>query len=680
MDSETVFSESSLPTLPLMLNHSGARLSSSPASSPRIVESPPIRKKSVHPELSSLMDQRAAPGADFFDDSSEDNSACEDENGTRNFSEVEGLGVENMLLTDTPIKEEETRGRLHSSVALDALPPFNQIPTHDSGTATTNDEQLEDQDTKRAREMSLRRFGSVRIVHNRGSASASRNTARESMVSNDSGDAPVADPPQATGQLRGGHSDAKQTVPHLNGRHRRNTSASESIRADSILNAHVITMQALEALSPDVLSRPNNHSQHRAHHPRNSLTYAKPRYLTSDRHHVVFPPLKFHPRSIDPDRPAHLPTHFVKTPYPKVHKEFPKPKTHSRQHNLTHTQTNGIVNGDNESGYDDKKGRHVLGLVPSKGEYDLRSRLERNADADGVVKPSELRTDDTVVWLSLRRRRNAEVVNRLEQIAIPSSLTATSPDRAGRKIPHREKDGPVDFDDMYFAQQLREAYKKLTGSWLRRALSARKLRYIRLADVYVWSGGSSNGVGRGCDGGITHTSSTILAARDGIDTTPDAQSPFTEHNLMHLYRNPRVGKARYTWVHWAQRLAAANAAMSSPPHSPQSPPPSRDYAHRRASEESTSSASAYLPNSVSTIEFAHAFAPGRIALVLALVLALCLGAALAWLFAGESGWAFPSEGRGRAERVGSAMGLGVLVLLIEGVLGVVWVGASWVWG
>jgi hypothetical protein len=100
---------------------------------------------------------------------------------------------------------------------------------------------------------------------------------------------------------------------------------------------------------------------------------------------------------VSTDRPAHLPAHFFKTPYPFTAKEFPKPKSRPRQRG-SHSGLDGrdaeeyarldSAYGEEEeevkNPHDDRKGKHVLGLVATGGEFNLRSRLERNERAQGL--------------------------------------------------------------------------------------------------------------------------------------------------------------------------------------------------------------------------------------------------------------------------------------------------------
>jgi hypothetical protein len=139
----------------------------------------------------------------------------------------------------------------------------------------------------------------------------------------------------------------------------------------------------------------------------------------------------------------------------------------------------------------------------------------------------------------------------MAKVTIPSSLITHSPSREKR----RGSGSTVDFDDDCFAHHLRDGYRSLSGSWFRRAFSARKLGAIRLGQVSPWSGNAPS------DSHLR--TSRPLAAGAGLDMDADTKNPFTEDGFMHLYRRPMSGKARYTWVHWARRISASN--VSQPP-------------------------------------------------------------------------------------------------------------------
>ncbi|KAF2876631.1 hypothetical protein BDV95DRAFT_233063 [Massariosphaeria phaeospora] len=646
------------PTQTLILGHPAARLSSSPASSPRIVDSPPIRTRSMRPE----MDHDVFTGANFFDDTSVDEdpytgSEWEDDEGTRTFSEVEGLGIHGSGWRLAGATGSGTRTVGGQNVLMNALPPFNQLPALESGTLTMDEgASLGPTDTRKARQMSLRRLGKGKVVHNHGSGSAGTSTPRDSLRSRGSDTIspfPVfrRQSPSANTDGVGDNSGIVGGGHHYTGHLRRNT--SESICADSILNAHAVTMRALETLSPSA-------SLSLARQRTRSYPSAKPKPLSFSKHrHVTLSQIDV---ADDPERPPNLPAHFIKTPYPfSAKKEFPKPRTRPRN--------------------DDTKGKHLLGIVPSQGEYDLRSRLERNEDAQGVIRSTSdtvgrkgisekeehgKRVLDRVLWLSLRSRGGKSGLDRLEKIILPSSLTTTRArsENSKRKGAVNEKHGhdTVDFDDHYFAMQLQHTYRKLAGSWLWRALSARRVKHIRLGQVSVWSGNLDVESGSSV--------SKLLMVGQGFDGDNEAATPFTEHNLMDLYRTPKSGKARYTWVHWARRVAASNDTTEAG---------SSTYKHRRAEplrdtddtpHNTNTNTNAGDPNSftkhnnaldstrpadaITTIQFVQSFSVFRIVSVLALMLCLSAFAALAWIFLGANTWDLGEE-RARAERVGGGM-------------------------
>ncbi|KAJ4375167.1 hypothetical protein N0V83_002251 [Neocucurbitaria cava] len=674
-------------TQTIFLNHPSARISSSPASSPRIVDPPPKRHGSVHPAMSGTMEGGGGPGANFFDDGSSE-SEWEDSDGdvTQTFSESEGLGLK-ALMQGAYDGAHGSRGRSRDRGPGTALPASMQLPAHDSGLGTENEHfssPVENKGTKRAREMSLKRLGkdNVRLVHTRSTSG----TPRGSVGSNISEiNSPLAELPKPLPNSR--RSEAFESLPKSNsfkGRHRRNT--SESVIADSIIDAHVRTMRALEALSPSAsLSQAQGRS-----YPHSTTTSSFPKLssFTADRH-IKITPLS----TVDRERPAHLPSHFIRTPYPfTAKKEFPKPKSRPRQRGIDGEDGRG--SGDFErldSGYseqelrkeyDGRKGKHMLGLICSEGEYDLRSRIKRNEDAQGVIRSlagSGREGKERVVWLSLQkrtwRRRNGEDArNNLVRIDVPSDLTAASPIRYGKKT---KSNGGIEFDDKFFAEQLRAGHHELAGNRFARTFSARKLRRIQLGPTNTWSGCPSQDSTKGTAG--------LLASGEGIDVFSDSKSPFTEDGLMSLYKKPITGKARYTWVHWARRVAAPNDSQRPLAFQHYATTrPSRRRARsldspRKEDEKVTLCAylhdeSATVADTITTIQFVHTLSTLRILFALMLMLALSVGAALLWIFLGAAGTGWRLDlSRQRSDRVGSGMAIGILTLLLEGLGFVAWV-------
>jgi hypothetical protein len=636
-------------TQTLVVNYPAARLSSSPASSPNIVEPSIERKGSVHPTLGNSMERGVSPGADFFDDQSSGSEweDADDEDRTQTFSEVEGVAGGLGSLVHTQDRQYRgSRGRSRERSGLTALPPFNQIPTHSSlddfGNAYDNEGPRE------ARHVSLTRMGegNVKVVHNHGS---NFSTPRGSVVSNGSEEITSHFPEMTKPYPMDTRSGATFQQGLVQGRLRRNT--SDSVIADSIINAHLTTMRALKALSP---SGSIPEVSGRSFYSATSTEMPKARSF-SDARHIKLSPISVADRD-------HLPSHFVKTPYPfTAKKEFPKPKTRPRHHNPDGRLDSGYGGEGSMNGYDDRKGKHVPGLMPSNGEYDLRSRLERNTDVQGDFRSQTIDTHcrESVVYLTLHKHRHNTSRHRAK-IIIPSDLSTSSPNR------HQS----IDFDDRFFAECLRAGHSELAGSWAKRQFSARKLRYIRLSQNSAWSDSPSTI----CE---SREMNRLLASGAGTGISGTSQSPFSEHKLMHLYKHPKTGKARYTWVHWARRVANSNSTLlqDTSMHSP----------HRQASlrdsvltEEKGDSVIHHVipppPDVVTTVQFVHTLSTLRICVMLGLCLGVSIAAALMWVFIGTNGGWLLDIDRQRANRVGSGMAVGVLVLLLE-MLGF----GVWVW-
>jgi hypothetical protein len=221
----------------------------------------------------------------------------------------------------------------------------------------------------------------------------------------------------------------------------------------------------------------------------------------------------------------------------------------------------------------------------------------------------------------------------------------------------------VDFDDKFFAERLRDEYRTLTGNWFKRSFSARKLKIIRLGRVNTWSGASSPSWTDGTSG---------LLAGTGIELDDDTRSPFTEDNVMGLYHHPSSGSARYTWVHWAQRIAASNDASSLQHHKREKSPDNDPFCFPQSAEIIPKNEAT---GTITTIQFVQAFSALRIVTALALMLVLSVAAALLWVFLGSPGTGIRTgEERQRTDRVGSAMAIRILVLLLES-MGF----GAWVW-
>ncbi|KAH7115294.1 hypothetical protein B0J11DRAFT_496365 [Dendryphion nanum] len=691
------------------------RISSSPASSPRVVDSNPVRMRSVRPELRvssrsdhiNFMDRGVSPGVDFFYDSSdgEEGDSVGDE---EDWVDEEDNGKEDVTRDFSEVERQSRPRRQEQSERLNVLQPFNQIPAHDSGTwlEDPSDDEARRHGSEQARQISVKRLGQVRIVHNKGSSSVGSGTPRDSLLSQSNSEAPMGPLLSPTGNS-------------LGSRPRRNT--SDSLQA--VLQTHAITMKTLGLYSPNPGSDPPaRHTRERSLsqpvfgasrplHPGATLgagTFFKSSSLSSNRR-IQLSPLASPNRSedtYDPDRPSNLPAYFIKTPYPFTsRKEFPKPRTRPRRGHTQNTPRAYLHAQDGSERQSstatntniDSKGRQVLGLeaIPHYSHHNDRHGRPHKSFRRTLNHP-ETETE-SILWLSLIRHKPFQPHHHshssppITHITIPTTLETPSPARAqdsrtkdpsSKTAAHATNPPIKDFDDAFLALALRKAHKELAGPWIRRVFSARSLRGIGLGEVSVWSGASvSPPPSSSCSSPLsfsrTHAKG-LLAARAGLSTSTENASPFTERQLWDLYRDPSRGKARYTWVHWGKRVACASALSSlgstgkgeervrrtGEKHDSRTPQTLRPFHPRRT-----------VPETIITLQFIHTLSATRICLALAIILLTSIAAALLWIFLGKSGWVGLS-GEGRGERVGSGMLVALVGLVVQGAGVGVWVWMS----
>ena len=324
------------------------------------------------------------------------------------------------------------------------------------------------------------------------------------------------------------------------------------------------------------------------------------------------------------------------------------------------------------------------------------------------MSPVSENSDDTISQESVLsvylRRNNANRPVKVSRMVLPMSASLKSPNLNNAKD-NEKHFRTLDFDDSLFFRQLRTEYRKLRGPL--RFLSAQTLQRItveyfgRRSDRPVRCGG--------CDHAESEAmrSPRLLAFKGLADT-------FSEEKLMEHYRNPRAGKARYSWVHWAHRLAASTAPPFSSPL-PYTRDPgtagqdgegalptgstmttektidtettgTRGIGHQRQEEEQEEEnrvAAAYDPQAGENggggvgIEFIEDWSVARIVAALAFILLLAVAAALLWIFLGISPAGLSSGFRGAGVRVETGLVFGVFVSLL-GLAGVLaWMGVSW---
>ncbi|KAI4680756.1 uncharacterized protein J4E84_007896 [Alternaria hordeiaustralica] len=437
---------------PIFLEHPFERLSPTLAAYPRVVEALQKRRISVYPDVSETMQKALGHRADFFDDFSSE-SEWEDRMSKTIQSPItsEGPGLRDIPYDIHADGENAQRGRNRQRSTITSLPRLADLAdvsgsgTDDSGTG---DERASGRGTNHARKMSLTRLNkdNVRLVDNR-SIRSSIDSPRHSLRSNLSlPNSPLmasvnSAPFSTSGPLEDTLTALPQS-PTFRREHRRTASSnstSDSVLADSIINAHVMTMRALEALSseprsidPRVSSDMANAAGRTYLHSASSTSWPKSTSFSANRH-VTLSPLStgdenqddrasrhrtaqiYSPAAIKSPNPFSVPnTATTNTGHDLL---IPKPSYIPQKHASTildshlsalnfslsnrttedYTRLNSCCTSafpfadEPKSPYDDRKGKEVLGLMTGNAngeECDMRSRRERNESAQGVVRGS----------------------------------------------------------------------------------------------------------------------------------------------------------------------------------------------------------------------------------------------------------------------------------------------------
>ncbi|EOA84950.1 hypothetical protein ACJQWK_06992 [Exserohilum turcicum] len=611
-------------------------------------------------------------GNDFLDDDSSDGE-CESNVGSfiQTFSTGDGILPEN-LAQDVHDQVKESRRKTTSigRSTIASLPKLLKSSVYNRGSDIKD---RADEGTpgpivtrgapNRARQMSLHRLDrdDVRLVHTSSSVTTPKQSTRTSHFEA----TPPSEERERAGQFSSPNSGEYQHTPlpmspKLQGEHRRNT--SESTLADSVINAHLMTLRALEsrAVPKTEMSPPYGYT-----YLRSATTSYFPRWSSSSSQRMAMSPLL----SANGDGFAYLPSLFIRTPYSSdTEEDYFTAKSQSQrdysqsgmcgQAREEYTRL-GSVGGVEELGtpYDGHKGNHMLGLNPSEQDGISRSQFHCSENTPGVVKRDAVpRKEGTqsVVWLRLQRYgwgKSSDDVMQKKMIRVIVPGTCSLDGSSGLEKTPTPKESPAPFDDKCFAKHLQAGHRKLVGSWVRRTFGARRLRAIRLRQCSIWSGNPTWTSIPSIDG--------LLARGDGIDDMEETKSSLTEVGLMKLFRDPNAGEARYAWVHWARQVAASNSSHR-PPY---------QHTYPRVADSSRP-----LPSMVTAIEFLYAPCTFRILVALALGFLACVMAALLWIFTGPGVSGTERDGeRMMGERVGGGMGIGVMVLLMEGVVFWTWI-------
>jgi hypothetical protein len=430
-------------TQTIFLEHPFERLSPTLAASPRVVEAPLTRRASVHPDVSETMQKGLIRHADFFEDGSSE-SEWEDKMNRimQSPTASSGPGLRDRPYDVNSDHGSETRGRNRQRSTITSLPRLTSPLTNNSGVDTdySGDSYIDDRGTSHARKMSLTRMNkdNVRLVDNRSvrsSIDSPRLSLRSAMSLPTS---PLVSPGNpapfsASGPLEDTLTALPQS-PTFRSHHRRTASSnstSDSVLADSIINAHVMTMRALEALSSDPRGSGDGANTPGRTYLHSSSTSSWPKSTSfSANRRVNLSPLSTgadKEERVNNHRSARIYSPAVKTPNPfaatitsdAANSDLPIPKAsyippkhssildshlYALNFSLSKRNTEDYTRLDSartdafpfseepKSLYDDRKGKCVLGLMTGKEEgfdVDMRSRRERNESAQGLVRSSD---------------------------------------------------------------------------------------------------------------------------------------------------------------------------------------------------------------------------------------------------------------------------------------------------
>ncbi|EMC95827.1 hypothetical protein BAUCODRAFT_34594 [Baudoinia panamericana UAMH 10762] len=284
---------------------------------------------------------------------------------------------------------------------------------------------------------------------------------------------------------------------------------------------------------------------------------------------------------------------------------------------------------------------------PYSPESVHRKNIGQMSPPSAVV--STFGASESILTLSIRRR-NQNSLPRVATLVISGSndFSTLSSRSTWQKDKHFRT---IEYDDAEFFRQLQSAYRQLSGPL--RVFSARSLTRIAV------SGPASRAADAGYGWLHQPRSPRTLAYRGLSDT-------FSEEKILQHYRKPALGRARYAFVHWAHRIAAA-PPMPVPGGSAKiALETERDLVHR-----------AWQPEG---LEFVVSWSIARVFAALLLVLMASITAAVLWVFLGRvtTPGATPHGGfRDAGDRVVSGVLLGICLLLLglSGIAG--WLGVSW---
>jgi hypothetical protein len=720
-------------TRTIFLNHPFERLSPILASSPRIVEADSKRRSSVYLDVREIdtMHSRLIPGTDFFDDcSSESDSGASAALLARICTDTPELGHRSQPHPTNIDDRSVPRGRSRHRRTTTALSNVTSLPVNSSDYSGFNEEHtagvvvMEDGDApSHARKMFLTRLNkeNVRLVDGR-SLRSSIDSPRHSIFNgynNSSLPISPAYPASALAAMFSASATSRdklrengeetltplpQSPTFRNGHHQMNASdgdsSSDSVLADSIINAHVHAMRALEALRADPksnenLERSGGKGVGKVEAGRNYLnsgtTTSWPKSVTSLSANRQIRLSALSMGTVTPKRGQEARcgddcaasqdvnrTNPFATPLPDTSLSFPamgytcdsnclpnfslpasNPSIRSAEDYArldsacTSISPEGVTSylpHKPETAYNARKGKHVLGLVTTSVEgLDLRSRRERNESAQGLIRGQ-----------------------------------AEPGDGKGRKDSSaRQSAGGL----VIWVGMKRWTWKMRNETGGGRGAND-ELRQTKLEGIVV----PSKLLDSDADDekqGYRYRDPRHNSAEIDFDDTAFAER-LRSANRQLLGQSFRFSARTLRGVQFGRRNVCCIASINHTGHerrgsadkqttsSAQLPHPSETHLlalyrnpaigfkkymmvtwARRIAVSSASPKEAHVP----TLELVYMVSPTRIVVVMTVLLSISVAAALAWVVLGHVGDGQETAGPG--QRVGSGMAIGVLVLLVE---------------
>ncbi|RYO53501.1 hypothetical protein AA0116_g10182 [Alternaria tenuissima] len=730
-------------TRTIFLNHPFERLSPILTSSPRIVEADSERRSSVYLDVREIdtMHNRLIPGTDFFDDcSSESDSGASAALLARTCTDTPELGHRSQPHTIDNDDRSVPRGRSRHCRTTTALSNVTSLPVNSSHYSGFNEEYtagvvvMEDGDApSHVRKMSLTRLNreNVRLVDGR-SIRSSIDSPRQSIFNgynNSSLPVSPAYPASALAAIFLASATSRdrvcengedtltplpQSPTFWNGYHQRNASdgdsSSDSVLADSIINAHVHAMRALEALSADPksnedLERSGGKGVEKVEAGRSYLnsgtTTSWPKSVTSlsanrQARLSALSTGSMTPKQGQEARGGHdcatspyvNGTNPFATPLPDTALSFPamgytcdsnplpnfslpafNPSIRSTEDyarfdsactSIFPEEVASYLPGKPKTAYNARKGKHVLGLVTTSVErLDLRSRRERNESAQGLIRSqAELGDGKGRKDSSARQSAGGLVIWVGMKRWTWKMRNETGGGRGANDEPGQTKleeivvpSKPLDSDADDEKQAYRYRYPRLNSADtdFDDAAFAERLRSAN-RQLLGQSFGFSARTLRGIQFGRRNVCCIASIHHTGHERRGSADKQTTS-----IAQLPHPSETRLLALYRNPAIGFKKYMVVT-------------WARRIAVSSSSS-----LPKEahVPTLELVYMVSPTRVVVVMTVLLSISVAAALAWVFLSHVGDGKETAAPG--QRVGSGMAIGIMVLLVEACGFGVWV-------